>query len=571
MQVTLRAEQSGVDRLYLWIDPGLGVSSATANGAPVEVNETTYAQIRLVQVSLGGPLAAGEEVVLAVDYGGTLGCPELDGGSYCDLELPMAVLMEGSALPLVIDSSNLGGYNVWGSSRSLELTLPSGTDVVAPGDLTLDQDDGDVHVTRWEMDGYHSAGAYLAVLGDLASGSLAGTTPKATIVRAANEPSWELEMKGWMGDILAFVDAQAGAPLPFAELSIVKLAGSEPLPGTAGHGMVLLADTYGGWGDAYFEETLAHETSHEWWGVLVAPTDFNRSRWLVEGLATLSQIDYAAAKLAGGLERDAYLARRYNEHAVLLRYLASAGLPAVVPPLYPQLDQAQDTLWAYIRSSAALEYLRVQAGDDAFAAGLRRFRAECAGALCDSDDFQAILEAESGRDLGPAFAAAVYQQSFPAAALEWSQAGSDGPISIRAISTTAAGAAIDLPLEVIITLAGGAQRRERVVLPEGGAASVDVGAGVIAVRPEPRQDAVIWTHSAQAGDVDFDMGVDGIDVIHCAYRHGRDVGVAKPDGEGLNRLDLDFDPRCDGDGDGAIGDADINPILASFGTIREAK
>jgi hypothetical protein len=564
-EVTLRAEQSGVDRIYLYIDAGLGVTSATDGAAALEVHETAYQQIRLVQIDLPAPLTAGDEATISIGYGGTLACPEVQGGAYCDLALPMGVLMEGSALPMLIDASNLGGYNIWGSSRSLELTLPSGTAAVAPGELTGDMDDGVERTLRWEMAGYHSVGAYLVILGDLASGALAGTTPATSIVRAADAPSWELEMKDWMGDILAFVDAQAGAPLPFADLSIIKLAANEPLPGTAAHGMVLLADSYGSWGGEYFEETLAHETSHEWWGVLVAPTDFNKSRWLVEGLATLSQIDYAAEHFANGLDRDSFLARRYREHGILLRYLAQLDLPAVVPPIYPQLDSAGDTLWAYIRSSAALEYLRVQTGDEGFAKGLRRFRADCANQLCDTADFRAILEAESGVDLGAAFAAAVTSQGFPAPALAWSQAGATAPVEL-----VASGAGLDLPLVVDVELESGEHLTRSVLLHDGEPAAIEVGAAVRSVRPNPRQDAVIWTRSAAEGDLDFDMEVDGADVIHCAFLQGRDAATAKPDGEGLNRLDLDFDPRCDGDRDGVIADADMMTILAAFGTLREA-
>jgi hypothetical protein len=557
----IRAEQSAVSQLYLYFDQGLSVTSATADVSTVSSETQLSPPYAFIGLTLDTPLAAGSEAVITVQLDGTLQCSG-PGGDICDVAAPggVGVLMSGSAIPHLLDESSVGLFNPWGATRTLELELPSGTDAIAPGELVLDDDDGTRHTTRWVTPGYHSAGGYLAAFGDFGSMVSVGTSPQATIRYDNAAPMWADQMTSWTGKILPFLDAQAGAPLPLDALNVLKLPTGSVLPGTAGHGFVLLSEIYGAYGERYFEETLAHEMAHEWWGVVVSPTDVLLTRWLVEGLATLSQIDYAANHFAAdaGVDAAAYRTRRYREHDLLLRYTASDVIPAVAPLFPAMIASADDTLWAYIRSSAALAHLRVLIGEQAFATGLQQWAAQCVFEHCDTADFQQVLEAASGQDLSDAFQTFVHGTSYPAPSISFSEA--DGQLHVSAPAVTGT-----VPVELLIRLDDGSELRELATFPSS---SIAVPSSVRSVRPNPISDAVLRPSSAQPGDVDFDLEVDGFDLIHCARQLGLQVQPGAGT-EGLQRLDLDFDPRCDSDGDGNLRAGDLAAQFDNFGTLRE--
>jgi Peptidase family M1 domain len=557
LTLSLRAEEAGVSFVTFLLSADLAITGAQAQGVDANINQQVFGTFN--QVTIGfPPMAQGEEIEVVVSYAGTLTCNA--PGSLCDVNENMGVMMRGSGLPYLFDASGLGGYNVWGSPMSLEMAVPSGIDVVAPGTLIDDQDDGTTHTRRWLTPGYHNTGAYLVLFGKFGALPVAGSSPATSVYYEATSPAWSRDMSGWMTNILAFLDDQVGAPLDFETLSCVKLPANWVFPGTVAHGTVYLAESYGAPGADYFEETLAHETSHDWWGVLVSPTDYLRSRWLVEGLATLSQVDYAAIHHAEGLSRDAFLERRYREHAQVLRYMA-ADLPAVVPDAQPTLEGLNDTYWAYIRSSAALDSLRLVMGHDVFADGLRAYAAQCQQALCDTTDFRLVLESVSGLDLSAAFDAFVFSDGYPAITLDHT-ASSDG------VDVVASGHDAPLMLDLEIELVDGQVERRVATLNPGVPTSVVASGPVRSVRPNPRHASVVRARSAQPSDVNFDRDVDGVDVVQCARLVGTSVGQIA-NGEGIFRLDLDFDTRCDLDENGIIDTVDLEAILQRFGTITE--
>jgi hypothetical protein len=385
------------------------------------------------------------------------------------------------------------------------------------------------------------------------------------VFTTSDGPGYASEMAGWMQDILPFIDAQAGQKLPYPELKVFKLPVGwlNIFRGTAGHGLTLLSEDYASGSADYFEETLAHENAHQWWGVLVSPTDIGTTRWLVEGLATFSQIDYAAQVQHAGTPREEYLARRYREHWMLVKYRGDPALPLVVSSwTEAPTDSVQDTLWAYIRSSAFIEYLRVIVGDEVFAGVLRSWAKGCAQKLCDSADFLALIEKASGQKLAGVFAQWVWAGSAAEPRIGFSQAS--GKLSVTAADV----GGLSLPMELWITLADGSVKKQRVTFEAGQPVTITEPAPVRSVRPNPRQDGMIWSRSATAADLDFDGEVDGIDVIHCAFRLGKSADPSQPEGEGIWASDLDFDPRCDVDENGSISESDLAVVAGAFGTVK---
>lgn len=565
--LALGALTGPVAAFSLYLDAGLSVSAASAPSTTVSHTAYSASPYSIVSLTFDPPIAPGETLDVQVDYGGTLACAATSDRSLCSVGGEMPYLLEGSAIPALRDASGLGGYNVWGAKRSLTLRLPAKLDVLATGELAQDSDDGGTRVTHWETPGYQSIGSYVVVMGSFDATPAIATSVPSSVFSASQAPLWRPEMAGWMQTILPFLDAQAGAPLPYPELNVVKTPGGTTFPGTAGHGITLLSEDYGKHGARYFEETLAHESSHQWWGVLVSPTDAQVSRWLTEGLATLTQVDYSAARLVDAAEREAYLARRYREHRVLMRYHTQYETfpPLVVshPGALPAMQPGY-TIWAYIRSAAVLEHLRAALGDAVFAQALAAYAASCRMAACDTSDFRLALEHASGRDLVPAFATLVYGSHYPAPALGFVQQATRLRVELGEL------AGVETPLELWIELEDGSVVRRRIVAGPGPSAhELDAPGSVRRVRLNPRHDAVIWSRSAQPGDLDFDREVDGLDLIGCARALGRSADLTGQVGDGILGIDLDFDPRCDSDQNGEIDAADLAPTLQAFGTVVE--
>ncbi len=560
-QVALKIEAvATVTQVSLLIDGGLKPAQATAPGKTVNVSSQAYQGYTLVTLDVSPPLAVGESVSVTVGYSGTLEC-KTEG---CHAGKPLAFLSENGAIPGVYDQDNLGGYNAWGASRALTISVPEGTDVVASGDRVAKSTAAGKTTTQWVIPGYHSYGGNVVMMGQLASKPVGGVSLPTEVFTTSAGPSYAGEMAGWMQQIVPFLDDQAGQKLPYPELKVFKL----PLGwlnifrGTAGHGLTLLSEDYATGNVHYFEETLAHENAHQWWGVLVSPTDIQTTRWLVEGLATFSQIDYAAKVQNPKVSRDEYLARRYREHWLLVKYRGDPTLPLVVGSSSAiPTDSVQNTLWAYIRSSALLEYLRVVIGDAKFATLLRGWAKACSQKLCDTADFLTMLEQESGEKFDAVFAQWVWAGAAVEPSLGFTQAGGKLRITAEGVGSAT------LPLELWITLADGTLKKQRVRFEGSKPVEIDEPAAVRSVRPNPRQDGMIWSRSVVPSDVDFDAEVDGLDVIHCARLRGKSADPSQPEGEGIWSSDLDFDPRCDADHDGTITDTDLATQAQAFGTL----
>jgi hypothetical protein len=565
------AAVSSVAKFGFYVDDGLNVSSISAADTSVTHTTQDYSPYRIVWMSFNPPIAAGTQKTIVAEYGGTLSCKLTDGRSQCAVGTSMPYLLEGSLMPSLVDASGQGGYNVWGATRSLTLRLPSGTDVIVTGELAEESDDGTTRVTRWETPGYQTIAGYLAVMGKFQQTAATGTSIPTSIFGIQSSTTWNTEMADWMQTILPFVDMQAGATLPYEKLAVIKLPSGTGFPGTAGHAVTLLSEDYGEPGARYFEETLAHENAHQWWGVLVSPTDTLVSRWLTEGLATMAQVDYTALQRIAPADRDAYLARRYREHRVLVRHHTSYETfpPLVVsaPAQAPEFQPAY-TIWAYIRSATVLEHLRVGLGEQAFDNGLRDWAALCKMQRCDTHDFRGVLEAASGQDLAAVFEQLVYEAHYPRLTVSFSQ---QSPMEGNGLRVEVSDEGVETPLELFAQLENGNIERHRVRLAPG-VTSFELPASgrVRSVRPNPRHDALIWSRSAKSGDQDFDGEVDGLDLIQCALAHGRSVDLIGYAGDGILGVDLAFDPRCDIDENGKIDDADLDFTISAFGSVKEA-
>ncbi len=544
------------------LDQGITVVAATSADRTVSISQSQYAPYNYVQLFVDPPPSAGHAILVTISYQGILSCPNIDpyepgcklangGLSFFDI---------GAALPQYVDLVVPYAFDDRMTSL-LELHTPTNLTVTSVGNRVEYQDDGTTLSTVWAIDQPlpNFLGRYI-ITGDLSTIGVPGLSLPALVYHPTLTPDWAAEMAAWTPSILAFMTEQTGQSLPYEQLSLIMLPPDAGFPGTASHAMTLLIQTYADLGDESFEEIWAHENIHHWWGVAVSPDDVVNTRLLTEGLTTLSQIDYTYGKYYAGTDRDQYLAMRYRDNDLMLRYLYEGTL---VPPVRrdgQQQPQGMDhTIWAYYQTSAVLDYLRITIGEQNFAIGLRQWAEQYSYKPCDTADFGNLLESISGISLAEFFDQWVYDYTNPEVTIGFSQNGNTVTLELKQ------NGAYIIPLELWLEGENGLLDIVQLTLTQTEqqfAFSSDQT--VRAVRANPRQDPIIWSRSAVDGDLNFDGEVDGTDVIQCAKLYGKKVALHSSTGPSICGLDLAFDPRCDRNGDGAITDDDLAAITQFF-------
>jgi len=411
------------------------------------------------------------------------------------------------------------------SERILVLRRPSNVSAIATGELLEEHDTNGQRISHF-FTPESSLGAYAVVLGNprvLTNDSL---SLPIRLWSTAGEP--RSEVLGWASSIVQFLDHETGRTLPFSKLEVAELPAELGLSPTVGHGFVGLSDSL-----CENETELVLQAAKLWWGTLVMPTDAERTSFMLDGLVKHTELDYQASRKTAE-ERDAYLAQRVREQRLLLQYGCENPF-----------------------DEATHEHLRATVGDEAYARAVKRWASECSGFRCSTDRFRELVEVESGIPLESFFSQWVYRQVPAKPRIGFEQTAPD---RIRVELGDFDG--MELALELVIELMDGERLSRRVrVSDRSPAVEIDVPGPVRRVFPNPRHDAVVWSRSAQTGDVDLDGEVDGYDLAHCAYRVGQDARAPE--------LNIDFDPRCDLDEDGLIDQSDLEKIVERLGQLRK--
>lgn len=567
MTLRLKATGGPLTAVSVAFDQGLELDSTAASDRSVSAADAIFAPSRIVEMTLDPPLRAGEETTLTLAYAGTLQCsPRESGGVACRRDPDFAYFAQSSFFPFVFDPAAPGSVEFDGLTRDVVLHVPAGNDVVMSGQKVSQTEDGGQTTSRYVVDKplTRTVGMY-ALVGKLGQKPIATQSGSATLVFPPPGEPIDDALVTWSSSALDFVERSVGEPLPFARgLSLVRLPKALGDPGTATFGMTLLSDSYRRMGDVLYEETWAHENSHLFWGIVVPETNSSESRLMTEGMATLTELEYTFARHFPADDRDEYLARRFVPIGLDLR--AHLDVPSIRVPLDSALTSdfrgATYMLWAYYRTAATLDHLRVTLGEDVFARTLAEYRQRCAFVGCSPSALEEIAEKKSGRDLTTFFE-------------RWVTA-SERPRVVIGFEPTAAGANVNLEkddarpmtLELWVTLMDGTRVKQKVDLQgETTLASLTTNGAVRNVSASPRHDVLVDVRSAVDGDLDFDGEVDGFDALRCTRLVGQ--SYTSRGATGLFEI-LDpstaFDPRCDVDDSGTIEDADLARITSAFET-----
>ena len=177
-------------------------------------------------------------------------------------------------------------------------------------------------------------------------------------------------------------------PFPFEKLAHVQAAtrfgGMENSAAIFYPGQVLAAGQN-------IEETVAHETAHQWFGDSVTEADWHHL-WLSEGFAEYFQAVFTE-------EADGTDAFRRNMEAKRREYLVS-GASAT-----PIINEDQDDLFGllnannYVKAAWVLHMLRGVLGDDVFFRGIREYYDRHAYGTVLTDDFRSAMEDTGDREL----------------------------------------------------------------------------------------------------------------------------------------------------------------------------
>ncbi len=320
------------------------------------------------------------------------------------------------------------------ASVTLHLEVPAGMQVVASG--TLQKVDTLVRGrTVWTFDLPQPIPPYGIVFG---AGQLATTVraPAGCAVRCVPlavvsypaDSAWAVDGPFHRaGDMLDFFSGLIG-PFPYDRLSHVE---SSTIFGGMENPTAIFYDDQAYVGRKLREETVAHETAHQWFGDAVTEDDWHHL-WLSEGFAT-----YYAALWVRHADGDSAFRALMAHNAE--RVFASATTDR------PILDLAARDLMGllntnnYQKGGWVLHSLRGLIGDSAYHRGIRAWYQTYRDSTALSSDFSRVMGLAAGQDLDWYFLQMLTQPGYPRLALRWKREGRTLVLTLRQVQPAAWG------------------------------------------------------------------------------------------------------------------------------------
>jgi aminopeptidase N len=205
------------------------------------------------------------------------------------------------------------------------------------------------------------------------------------------------------------------------------------------------------------EGTVSHEIAHQWFGDAVTEADWHHL-WLSEGFAT-----YFGAVFFEHADGASDLRARMEQSRQRILESDDAERPVV--------DPAERDLFAllndnnYAKGGWVLHMLRGVLGDDGFFAGIREYYRRHLHSAVLSEDFEAVMEEVSGRDLGWFFGQWLHEPGYPVFELDqaW-EPGADGQggtltVTVRQVQKPG-WPTFRMPMELLVGGGGEPMRRQ---------------------------------------------------------------------------------------------------------------
>jgi len=171
------------------------------------------------------------------------------------------------------------------------------------------------------------------------------------------------------------------------------------------------------------EETVAHETAHQWFGDAVTPQRF-ADVWLSEGFATYWADLWVRHASGDSAFRDAMDQQRRQ----ILGSTTSAARP-VIDTTETDFLRLLNTN-SYQKGAWALHMLRVQLGDSVFVRGVRAYYAAHRHGTARTDDLEHALEGAAGDSLRWFFDQWLRRPGWPEVSLKWRYDGASRRVTL---------------------------------------------------------------------------------------------------------------------------------------------
>jgi len=168
----------------------------------------------------------------------------------------------------------------------------------------------------------------------------------------------------------------------------------------------------------FWESLTAHELAHQWWGDSVTCATWH-DIWLHEGFATYSEALWEEYKPGSSGEPALH-------EAMAARYPDLDSRESVYVEDISNYYRVFDYNLSYLKAAWVLHMFRHVVGDEAFFEILAAYRAAFEGSAATTEDFRAVAELVTGRDLYWFFDQWIYSPARPIYQYAWQQHVLDG-------------------------------------------------------------------------------------------------------------------------------------------------
>jgi len=361
---------------------GLDIQTITVNN----VEAAFYRDGTELTVIPDSPIVAGETFIVIVNYSGV---PEpID-----DEGVPFVRLgwQEWSPGYFAATSEPSGSMNWFPSNNhpqdkatfTFQITVPPPNVVVANGILREVIENSDTRTYIWDMN--NPMATYLAIVavGDFVEvRDDSGSVPIRNYFPPDIDESF-IDAHSKTGKMISYLSNLLG-DYPFEVYGVIVVPGFSS---------ALETQSLSIFGDYHVpaETGVIHELTHQWFGDSVTVADW-RDIWLHEGFATYFEALWTEATEGEDSFRGFVIDYMYD-------FASENESPA------PYITEVQDLFsrTVYVRGALVLHALRGEVGDEVFFEILRTFYENYAYSTATSEDFIAVAESVSGRDLGSLF------------------------------------------------------------------------------------------------------------------------------------------------------------------------
>ena len=407
-----------LDELQFDLDPRFSISRISVGDVELDPGSWNNPE-GLLTIRLPGVAQAGEPIMVRIDYGGVpheaINAPWEGGFVWSETENGepwIATAVQGEGCDLFWPCIDHSSHRI--ETLDLLVTVPNGLVAVGNGRLIGTTRNGDTTSFHWQARDPSNYGIALQIgpyeLARREYDSAYGNTIPLMFWHLPGNQQGAERLLGEMADQIAFMESHFG-PYPFAD----EKAGVAETPHLG-----MEHQTINAYGNRFRPEAyghdwlLQHEFAHEWFANQLTHESVNHM-WLHEGITTWTQPLY----LEWSRGEMLYAAEMWK-----LRQRVWNRVPLVPPEGELPDYNNREAMWGddiYFKGAWIMHTLRYLVGDEVLFPAITRLTYGTddpqPGAIHPvnraTQDFRAILEEMTGKDLGWFFDAYFHQAALP--------------------------------------------------------------------------------------------------------------------------------------------------------------